>query len=69
MSRTPWVVFDGNTGLVTCQRCKETLNMRLPQPISVFAAASEAFRKRHERCRETVESKEPPANSEQHEKL
>jgi hypothetical protein len=50
MSKTPWVVFDCKTGLATCQHCGEALNLPLPQPISVFVAASEAFRKLHEGC-------------------
>lgn len=57
MSETPWVVFDGKKGVAVCLRCKETLKMPLPQPLRVFAAATEAFRKIHANCRkETVVS-------------
>ncbi len=54
IGETPWVVFSCKTGRATCLRCEEQLNMQLPQPISIFAAATEAFRKIHARCHEKV---------------
>lgn len=58
MSVTPWVVFDTRTGLATCLRCGEKLNMHLPQPLRVFVMATEAFRKMHQDCRETDSRRE-----------
>lgn len=65
MSETPWVVFDCRTGFATCLRCGERLNMPLPQPIYVFAAATKAFCKMHEGCRETVDSEQGTVDNKQ----
>jgi hypothetical protein len=53
-SGVPWVVAGGKPGeLGHCQRCGEGLEMNLPQPISVVAAASKAFGAFHARCLDT----------------
>jgi hypothetical protein len=57
MSETPWVVFDARSGFATCLRCGKNLNLPLPQPLSVFAAASLAFCNMHKNCRETDSKK------------
>ena len=64
-SKTPWVIFDCKTGLARCLRCGEKLNMPLPQPIYVFAAATEAFCKMHKNCRETVDSEQNTVDNNQ----
>lgn len=49
--KTPWCVFDCKDKRVKCRRCGEQLNLLLPQPITIFVAASNAFCKLHKHCR------------------
>lgn len=54
MSRAEWVVFDAYTGYTLCTRCGVRLNLPLPQPVSIFVAATNAFVEIHENCDEKV---------------
>jgi hypothetical protein len=55
---TLWVVFDSSIGKAVCRRCKQQLEMELPQPLSVFVAATKAFCKLHKNCEETAKNTE-----------
>jgi hypothetical protein len=47
----PWVVVDGRPGeLGHCTRCGDALQINLPQPLPVVAAAMKAFSLMHREC-------------------
>lgn len=52
MSRTPWIVYEGNDfGRVgRCLRCDKTLTLQLPINLRAFILYTKAFVAEHENC-------------------
>lgn len=62
-SKAEWVVMGGKTGeLAHCTRCGVGLELKMPQPIPVVIAASNAFVKMHLHCKEG-QHQEPKATT------
>lgn len=57
MNERPWIIVDTTIDppVGRCERCKETLEFKMPAPLDVFIKRMRAFGMMHEDCKQSTD--------------